>query len=35
MEDKRELRKTLIQIVFYVVVMSLCENIFPGSESEG
>lgn len=35
MENKRELRKTLIQIVIYVVVMSVCENIFADSESQG
>lgn len=35
MENKRELRITLIQIIIYVVVMSVCENIFADSESQG
>ena len=35
MENKRELRKTLIQIVIYVVVMSVGENLFAESESDG
>lgn len=35
MENKKELRKTLIQIILYVVVMSVCENIFADSGSQG
>lgn len=35
MENKRELRKTLIQIVIYVVIMSAGENIFPESAGDG